>query len=68
MTHETRHGYLHGFPEHPYSIGENYNDWWAFTIADNGAFGWVSEAYFAGEGDYKEDGELRYCPRGIAPV
>jgi hypothetical protein len=29
-------------------VGPYYNSWWAYTLADNGQWGWVSLAYFSG--------------------
>ena len=51
------------FGEAPYTVpGTNYtNDWWALTIADNGKWGWVPEAYFAGGSNFQADDTLRSC-------
>src|SRR6266511_2892154 len=32
-----------------------YNDWWAWTMADNGLWGWVSETYFRGGPNFEPD-------------
>jgi hypothetical protein len=51
------------FPEAPYTVpGTDYtNDNWALTMADNGAWGWVPVAYFAGGTNYQPDDNLRSC-------
>ncbi|GAA4724603.1 hypothetical protein [Phytohabitans rumicis] len=38
------------------------NNWWALTVADNGAAGWVNEIYFRGGGTNEPDATLRVCP------
>lgn len=47
----------------PYTVpGTDYlNDYWALTMADNGEWGWVPEAYFAGGGTNEPDDTLRSC-------
>lgn len=47
----------------PYTVpGTNYtNHWWAYTMADNGDWGWVSVAYFKGGGNDEADGRLVNC-------
>lgn len=42
------------------------NTWWAYTMADNGAWGWVSEVYFSGGDDYEGDANLANCPDDIS--
>jgi hypothetical protein len=37
------------------------NDFWALTLADNGAAGWVPEVYFAGGGNFQPDANLVRC-------
>ncbi|NRQ40026.1 hypothetical protein HII36_50615 [Nonomuraea sp. NN258] len=37
------------------------NDWWAGTMADNGAWGYVSQVYFRGGGNWEPDANLRRC-------
>jgi len=44
------------FPAHGY-----YNNWWAYTMADNGKMGWVPEVYFSGGGNNQADAGLRKC-------
>jgi hypothetical protein len=50
-------------PNAPYTVpGTNYtNHWWAYTMADNGDWGWVSVAYFRGGGNDEPDGRLVNC-------
>lgn len=38
-----------------------YNNWWAYTLSDDGGWGWVSEAYFKGGNNYERDAGLRSC-------
>jgi hypothetical protein len=38
-----------------------FNDWWAYTMADNGEWGWVPEVYFSGGDDFERDGGLAHC-------
>ncbi|WP_443071438.1 hypothetical protein [Streptomyces sp. NBC_01465] len=38
--------------------GSAENNWWASTQADNGAWGWVPEVYFAGGDNYEDDAGL----------
>ncbi len=49
--------------EHVFSFNgfEYRNTWWAFTMADNGVWGWVPENYFAGGADYERDAGLHVC-------
>lgn len=35
-----------------------HNDWWAFTEADNGKWGWVNEVYFSGGANDQGSGVL----------
>lgn len=37
------------------------NNWWAYTLSDNGTWGWVPEVYFKGGNNYEPDGNLRHC-------
>lgn len=37
------------------------NDWWAYTLADNGGWGWVPETYFRGGANFEPDAGLRHC-------
>jgi hypothetical protein len=34
------------------------NDWWAYTMADNGQFGYVPEVYFQGGRNFEPDATL----------
>jgi hypothetical protein len=38
-----------------FHLGSYYNNWWAFTEADNRHWGWVSEVYFKGGGNNERD-------------
>jgi len=40
---------------------EYANTWWAKTLADNGQWGYVNEAYFAGGDNNEPDGNLARC-------
>ena len=43
-----------------YSLGAaGVNHWWAQTMADNGAWGYVPQVFFSGGGNYEPDGRLR---------
>lgn len=44
------------FPAHGY-----WNNWWAYTMADNGKMGWVPEVYFKGGGNNQADANLAKC-------
>jgi hypothetical protein len=44
-----------------YQLGSYYHHWWAFTLADNGRWGWVPEVYFAGGGNDETDAGLYVC-------
>lgn len=48
----------------PYSYAGGWNTWWASTLADNGKFGYVPEAYFRGGGHYEADGVLKWVAPG----
>ena len=51
------------FEDAPYTVPRTRytNDYWALTMADNGKWGWVPEAYFAGGSNYQADDNLRSC-------
>lgn len=49
------------FPDQSYPLGNAVNNWWAFTQADNGQWGWVPEVFFAGGGDFEADAGLALC-------
>ena len=38
-----------------YTLGNYRNNWWAWTMADNGRWGFVSEVYFQGGYNYERD-------------
>ncbi|WP_432842025.1 hypothetical protein [Dactylosporangium sp. CA-092794] len=44
-----------------YGLNGYQNRWWAFTQADNGAWGWVPEVYFSGGGNDEPDSGLYQC-------
>lgn len=44
-----------------YTLGSYSNDKWAWTMADNGRWGWVSEVYFRGGNNFEADAGLRWC-------
>lgn len=44
-----------------YALGSYQTDVWAFTMADNGQWGWVPEVYFRGGVNFEADGALRWC-------
>jgi hypothetical protein len=43
------------------SVGNFWNTWWAWTMADNGQWGWVNEVYFQGGGNDEPDATLARC-------
>ena len=45
----------------PYAYGDYYNDWFAFTMADNGKWGWAPEVFFKGGDNMEADRELAMC-------
>lgn len=47
-----------------FSDGGYYNHWWAYTLADNGRWGWVPEVYFSGGNNDETDGGLYLCEAG----
>jgi len=49
------------FTNIPYEYGGYENNWWAYTMADNGHWGWVPEVFFSGGGNNQADAELEYC-------
>ena len=48
-----------------YTLGPYSNFWWAETIADNGRWGYVSQVYFQGGGNYQRDACLWVQGEGI---
>jgi hypothetical protein len=57
--------YLCQFPGGTYAMlyrGQNLqNNWWASTMADNGAWGHVPEVFFRGGNNYEPDAALGLC-------
>jgi hypothetical protein len=49
------------FVDAPYHAHGYANDWWAFTMADNGEWGWVPEVYFKGGNNWEPDSRLALC-------
>ncbi len=45
-----------------YVLGNARNNWWAYTMADNGEWGMVSQVYFLGGSNFERDGNLQNCP------
>ena len=45
-----------------YHYGPYYNKWWAYTIGDNGSYGWVPEVFFKGGDNNEPDRGLADCP------
>ena len=45
----------------PYAYGDYYNDWFAYTMADNGKWGWAPEVFFKGGGNMEADANLARC-------
>ncbi len=73
-------GWLHGtvgelfacqtqFPPDTYYHPQRswFNDWWAYTLSDDDAWGWVPEVYFAGGDNDSPAGGLRHCSTRVAP-
>jgi hypothetical protein len=52
------------FVNQPYSLGSYTTNWWAYTMADNGQWGWVPEVYFSGGGNFEADAGLAPCFAG----
>jgi hypothetical protein len=44
-----------------HSVGDLWNTWWAYTMADNGQWGWVNEVYFQGGANGEPDATLVRC-------
>lgn len=49
------------FTNEPYSFNGATNNWWAYTMADNGQWGWVPEVFFEGGDDFEADSGLALC-------
>lgn len=47
-----------------YTLGSYHNHWWAYTLADNGHWGWVPEVYFSGGANDDSDAGLYVCNFG----
>ena len=45
----------------PFPYGGYYNDWWAYTKADNGKWGWAPEVFFVGGDNMDPDRKLAMC-------
>lgn len=41
------------------------NDWFAYTLGDNGYWGWVSATHFSAGGNWEPVPGLGYCPSGF---
>lgn len=41
------------------------NDWFAYTLGDNGYWGWVSATHFSAGGNWEPVPGLGYCPAGF---
>jgi len=41
------------------------NDWFAYTLGDNGYWGWVSATHFSAGGNWEAVPGLAYCPSGF---
>jgi hypothetical protein len=55
-----------GYKGNPYVLTAGVsNEWWARTMADNGAWGWVNQTYFLGGENDEPDGTLEVCPGPI---
>jgi hypothetical protein len=44
-----------------YTLGQYVNNWYAYTMADNGRWGWVNEVYFQGGDNNERDAGLGGC-------
>jgi hypothetical protein len=44
-----------------FRLGAYTNYWWAYTLADNGRWGWVPEVYFRGGDNNEGDAFLKVC-------
>lgn len=47
-----------------YRSGSLVNTWWAYTMADNGRWGWVPEVFFSGGLNNEPDAGLYVCGAG----
>jgi hypothetical protein len=47
------------YPNYNYVYQGLYNHWWAYTLSDQGTWGWVSEVFFSGGDNDEKDGALR---------
>lgn len=50
-----------------YVLGQYSNRWWAYTLSDNGTWGWVPEVYFRGGGNNVADSGLLRCGARMNP-
>lgn len=44
-----------------YTSGPYTNRWWAFTLGDNGRWGWVPQVFFSGGANDERDAGLHLC-------
>jgi hypothetical protein len=45
--------------------GSIKNDWFAYTLGDNGYWGWVSATHFSAGGNWEPVPGLGHCPSGF---
>jgi hypothetical protein len=48
-------------PASAYHYGNYVNDWWAYTLGDDGRWGWVPEVFFQGGDNNEADAGLYAC-------
>jgi hypothetical protein len=46
--------------------GAAANDWWSYTLGDNGLWGWVSAVHISGGSNWGPIPGLAGCPSGFA--
>ncbi|KIH97214.1 hypothetical protein LP52_20395 [Streptomonospora alba] len=61
-TGDRTNWYMCWFPGTELHLGGYYNDAWAYTMADNGQWGYVNQVYFQGGGNNEHDPGLPPCP------
>lgn len=49
------------YPTEPRAIGANWSSWWAYTLSDQGEWGFVNQVSFSGGGNNQPDSRLRRC-------
>jgi hypothetical protein len=52
------------FPVSVY-YGNAANNWWAYTLSDNGWWGWVSADYLSGGANWGQEPGMAVCPSGF---